>query len=92
MNFWKVILATIVIYGAGVISGGLLFNRVDHSHFRPPRRPEFPAITVNSNTPINPQSSMGPRALRPPDMMNRQFLQQLDEAQAKITAALAELD
>ena len=80
MNFWKVILATIVIYGAGVMSGGLLVNHIDQPRFRPQHRPEMPAITVNSNLPLNVLGSMGPRSPRPPDFMNKQFLQQLDEA------------
>jgi hypothetical protein len=79
VNFWKVILATIVIYGAGVMSGGLLVNRVDHSRFRPQHRPDFPALSVNSNTAISGQSPMVPRSPRPPDFMSRPFLQQLDE-------------
>jgi hypothetical protein len=32
VNAWKVILATIVIFGAGVFSGGLLVNIVQHPH------------------------------------------------------------
>jgi uncharacterized membrane protein len=32
VNVWKVILATIVIFGAGVFTGGLLVNYVNHSH------------------------------------------------------------
>jgi len=42
MNSWKVILATVVIFGAGVLTGGLLVNCVVHEH-RPssgPRSPE----------------------------------------------------
>ena len=80
MNSWKVILATIVIYGAGVMSGGFLVNQIDHTRFKPPRRPDFQAVSVTSNTPINVMGPMGPRSSRPPDIMNRQFLLQLDEA------------
>lgn len=32
MNSWKVILATVVIFGAGVLTGGLLVNHVVHEH------------------------------------------------------------
>ncbi|HEV2434512.1 MAG TPA: hypothetical protein VG077_00800 [Verrucomicrobiae bacterium] len=42
MNSWKVVLATVVIFGAGVLTGGLLVNHVVHEH-RPlpgPRSPE----------------------------------------------------
>lgn len=44
MNFWKVILATIVIFGAGVFTGGLLVNHVDRSQRVTPRPP--PALPV----------------------------------------------
>ena len=32
MNDWKVIFATVVIFGTGVITGGLLVNYVEHYH------------------------------------------------------------
>ncbi len=32
MNSWKVILATVVIFGAGVLTGGLLVNYVEREH------------------------------------------------------------
>ncbi len=38
MNTWKVILATIVIFGAGVVTGGLLVNQLDRAENRS-RRP-----------------------------------------------------
>ncbi len=70
MNSWKVILATVVIFGAGVITGGLLVNHVQHpSHpftiFRPPK----PTSTPYENLP--PQ-------LRP-DFLNTNFVQRLDD-------------
>lgn len=47
MNAWKVILATVVIFGAGVLTGGLLVNYVvrehepKNEHLPPPRSPEI---------------------------------------------------
>ena len=79
MNSWKVILATIVIYGAGVMTGGLLVNRVDHSRFRPSRRPEPPAASSNFNSQTNVQGQAASRSARLPEILSRQFLQQLDE-------------
>jgi hypothetical protein len=32
MNSWKIILATAVIFGCGVVTGGLLVNYVEHAH------------------------------------------------------------
>ncbi len=43
MNSWKIILAALVIFGAGMVTGGLLVNHVNHAHpgnHRPPREPE----------------------------------------------------
>jgi hypothetical protein len=78
VNFWKVILATIVIYGAGVMTGGLLVNHVDHSRPRNFHRMEAALPSTNSvaqtNSP-NPQASRPPRL---PEMLSRQFLQRLD--------------
>jgi Spy/CpxP family protein refolding chaperone len=43
VNSWKVILAAVVIFGAGVLTGGLLVNYVDHWHWnlQRPRPPEI---------------------------------------------------
>ncbi len=43
MNSWKVILATVVIFGAGVLTGGLLVGHVVHE-YRPAPRPRSPEI------------------------------------------------
>jgi hypothetical protein len=56
VNYWKVILATIVIFGAGVITGGLLVNHVEHPTrplftFRQPARPAPPARALYENMP-----------------------------------------
>jgi Spy/CpxP family protein refolding chaperone len=40
VNSWKVILATMVIFGAGVVTGGLLVGHADRlNRLRPPRNP-----------------------------------------------------
>ena len=44
MNNWKVIFATAVIFGAGVVTGGLLVNYVTYSH--PKNNPRRPAATA----------------------------------------------
>ncbi|HEX5399844.1 MAG TPA: hypothetical protein VFY06_12445, partial [Verrucomicrobiae bacterium] len=79
MNSWKVILATIVIYGAGVMSGGLLVNHIVRSHPRFTHRPEGPGFfegpPFQTNGPGRPMF----RGPRQPEMLNRLFLQQLDE-------------
>jgi hypothetical protein len=55
VNSWKVILATMVIFGAGVVTGGLL---VRHSEaMRTPRSPRIPLV----NRPALPPSAGGVR-------------------------------
>jgi len=65
VNFWKIILATVVIFGAGVMTGGLLVNYVEQS--RPDdHRP--PPGNHDSDLPM-PRSGM----------FNKSFAQQLDD-------------
>jgi hypothetical protein len=68
VNSWKVILATIVIFGAGVITGGLLVDHVQrqpHHHAGgPPAPPPGPSPLPN---PFHP------------DVLNKQFVEQLDD-------------
>ncbi|HEX3799244.1 MAG TPA: hypothetical protein VH413_11130 [Verrucomicrobiae bacterium] len=50
MNAWKVILSTLVIFIAGVVTGGLLVTvavRVTQTHSRPARDPNAPAASAN---------------------------------------------
>ena len=79
MNSWKVILATIVIFGTGVMTGGLLVGHVDHSHPRNQHRPETPMASGNSISQTNGQGQPASRPPRLPEMLSRQFLQRLDE-------------
>ena len=51
MNSWKVILATIVIFGAGVITGGLLVDHVKHP-FRPPPPPPWWDVPASARAEI----------------------------------------
>jgi uncharacterized membrane protein len=78
VNNWKVIFATVVIFGAGVLTGGLLVNYVQHSHYRPPHKA---AAAPASHAPVTnvvarPADNEKPRL---PEVLSRQFLQQLDE-------------
>ncbi|MGH7953334.1 MAG: hypothetical protein ACREFE_15670 [Limisphaerales bacterium] len=77
MNSWKVIFATAVIFGAGVLTGGLLVNYTNHS------RPKnfHHASELNSRL-ENHGREQRPAELPMPPMaqkMNKQFLAQLDD-------------
>lgn len=88
MNSWKIILATIVIYGAGVMTGGLLVHHIDHGHPKGPKRTDTPgtAAVATSGSPTNANTTAGNGTNNPsltvtrhlPDVMNKQFLQRLD--------------
>ncbi len=60
MNYWKVILATLVIFGAGVLTGGLLVTYSDsvqrHPHKEGPRKtaagPALPGLPHDNRPPI----------------------------------------
>ena len=82
MISWKIILATIVIFGAGVMTGGLLINHVDRTNrsghrppgaeFRPPGGEHEPGRGMG----------MGLEFPRPrqPDLLNTNFVRRLDDA------------
>jgi uncharacterized membrane protein len=78
VNNWKVIFATIVIFGAGVMTGGLLVNHVQHSHGKAARNrltTEQRQQTTN-NPHLRPPETV---KTRPPEILGKLFLQQLDD-------------
>ena len=79
MNYWKVILATVVIFGAGVLTGGLLVNFVDHSH---PKNPHHSQANAGGHATTN--NAVPPRwaEIPPPrlaEKLGKQFVQQLND-------------
>ena len=71
MNSWKIILATVVIFGSGVVTGGLLVNYVERAH------PESRRQTAGAHR-DRPGSQELP--LPRPQILNQQFVEQLDAA------------
>jgi hypothetical protein len=71
VNSWKIILATIVIFGAGVITGGLLVNHVKHPAYNRPPHPPTPSVPPNETGDL-------PGPLRA-QMLNKQFVGQLND-------------
>jgi hypothetical protein len=80
VNNWKVILATVVIFGAGVITGSLVLHCVQCC--APKEECVTPAMVTGAqvpptnNPPGHPAENGKPRL---PEAMNKQFLQRLDE-------------
>jgi Spy/CpxP family protein refolding chaperone len=78
VNFWKVILATVVIFGAGVFTGGLLVDHIDRSHQKNPHHPQLTAGGhVQTNSPAQSGSPDFPMP-RLAKEMGKQFVQQLN--------------
>jgi uncharacterized membrane protein len=78
VNNWKLIFATVVIFGAGVITGGLL------AHYARPARPPAasrPAAMVEVHPAPTNQWLRQADAPKPrlPEVLSKQFLQRLDE-------------
>jgi hypothetical protein len=80
MNTWKVIPAVLVIFGAGVLTGGLLVNFVHQEHRDHPRFP-FEHGNARPQTEAQGQSRPG-ESTRPrsPEMWRKDFLERLDAA------------
>jgi Spy/CpxP family protein refolding chaperone len=79
VNYWKVILATVVIFGAGVFTGGLLVNFVDHSHQKNPHHSQ-----ANAGAHAATNNAVPPRwaEIPPPrlaEKLGKQFVQQLND-------------
>jgi hypothetical protein len=81
MNSWKIILAAVVIFGAGVMTGGLLVNNVEQPQPKDIQRPPdegTPRLQANDrdHDQLRPQDLPKPR---PPEILSKQFVQQLDK-------------
>lgn len=85
MNTWKVILATLVIFVAGVLTGGLLVSYADHAsqkfqrkqareNFRPPVNAN-PAANPRNPHPFSNPSNLPSRVTRG---LSAEFVQRLD--------------
>ncbi len=76
MNNWKVIFATVVIFGAGVITGGLLVNYVHNSRPKAVHKPMAEMHAPATNQVARPADS--PK-LRAPEILSKQLLQRLQD-------------
>jgi Spy/CpxP family protein refolding chaperone len=79
VNYWKVILATVVIFGAGVLTGGLLVDYIAHSHSKNPHRPQ---ANAGAHPPTNNIAPAHWPEIPPPrlaEIMGKRFVQQLND-------------
>ena len=81
MNEWKVIFATVIIFGTGVISGGLLVNYADLSHQKAIPLAPLPLEATNS-PPVIPANHSSKTVtgskLRLPEILSKQFVDRLE--------------
>jgi hypothetical protein len=83
VNEWKVIFATVIIFGTGVIAGGLLVNYADLSHLKIAQAASaqmdasnsVPQITTNG--PVKSTNATTIKG-RSPEILSRQFVDRLD--------------
>jgi uncharacterized membrane protein len=87
VNDWKVIptivLTTVLIFGAGVFTGGMLVDYVKQNHPRMAlRQPNPPPPSPATNGPIiadGASTNLTPaKPVRPPEILGKDFLQRLD--------------
>ena len=81
MNNWKVIptivLATVLIFGAGVFTGGILVDIVKPPHGE--KKPHWEMATVTNSASVIPTNALTKSNARLPEILSRPFLQRLDE-------------
>ena len=80
MNSWKIILATVVIFGAGVITGGLLVNHVKD---KPPGDAEPPVPGANIRPSADNHGSARPPEVPLPrlaERLSKEFVHRLNDA------------
>ncbi|MGO8836564.1 MAG: hypothetical protein ACLQAH_10675 [Limisphaerales bacterium] len=80
MNAWKIILATVVIFGAGVITGGLLVNHVTDKQ---PGEVEPPPAASNARPPSdNHESAVKPEIPLPrlAERLSKEFVRHLNDS------------
>jgi hypothetical protein len=74
VNVWKVILATALIFGAGVIVGGLLVNYAGHSAFNFRSSINFSAApAAEANSAANAKTNAAPKTVLP-EVVSKRFV------------------
>jgi hypothetical protein len=80
MNSWKIILAAVVIFGAGVITGGLLVNHVQSQqlgHVEPSSLEPNTHPSADNHTPASKPEVPLPRLA---ERLSKEFVRQLDQS------------
>jgi uncharacterized membrane protein len=85
VNDWKfiptIMLATVLIFGAGVFTGGMLVDYVKQPHGKPAKRNASTAAATNAGVVAAVSSVSNAPAVKPakpPEFLSKEFLQRLD--------------
>ena len=89
MNDWKVIptivFTTVLIFGAGVFTGGMLVDYVKQNHqrmannvTRPHPQPSSQTPATNNVPPANSSTAQANRPVKPPEILSKDLVQRLD--------------
>ncbi len=78
MNAWNLILATVVIFGTGVITGGLLVDHVEQPHAKASHHTAAVAAPVTTNRPPVVRATELFN-LHQPEILSQDFVQKLDD-------------
>jgi hypothetical protein len=74
MNNWKVIFATMIIFAAGAVTGGLAVNDIQHSHPKNNARPTaVPAEDRSASTNAQTHSGDADKPPRLPEVLSKRF-------------------
>jgi hypothetical protein len=76
VNPWKLILATVVIFGSGVVLGVVL-DYATHSHAKSSHHSATTVATANHTTTVRPIVEV--LNLHEPDLLRQEFIQKLDD-------------
>ncbi len=83
MNNWKVIptivIATVLIFGAGVFTGGMLVNHVKQSRPKVAKKVVSAPVTTNVAAVATPTNSPNVKQPKPPEILSKDFLQRLEK-------------
>ena len=76
MNAWRLILATVIIFGSGVVLGVVL-DYSTHSHAKAAHRPAMASSTTNRPPVVRPIVEV--LNLHQPEILSQEFMQKLDD-------------
>lgn len=83
MNNWKVIptivIATVLIFGAGVFTGGMLVNHVKQTRPKLTKKVASAPVATNATVVVSATNNSNAKLPKPPEILSKDFLQRLEK-------------